>query len=160
VGLSALRPSSGWTTYRRWLAAVLLVDALLVAAFVALDAGVAIRPLAVFLLVLLGPGLGFTGFLDMQDALAELAVAVPISLACDVFLAGLISVVGAWEPDAALGWYSLSIAVLLAVQVLWVPARRGAKQRRPSLWPVRAASRSSGASERDSGEGAHSAELD
>ena len=97
-----IAPSPGWQRQRRFLVVAVLADAILAAIIVALAASPPFRPLVVFVFLVLGPGLAVTGFLRFGDPGTELAVALPLSMALDTVIAGLMSLTGEWQPHTAL----------------------------------------------------------
>ena len=109
-----------WQVRRNILVAGVLVDALLAAGLVASGSGGGLRVIVVFVFVVLGPGLAITGFLRLPDALTELALAVPLSLAIGVTVAGTMSLADAWRP-----FVGLVISVLLTVVALGLQIRVG-----------------------------------
>lgn len=76
-----------------------------VAAAVAALAGApdALRAPLVLGFLLIGPGMAFVPLLDLGDPVAELTVALGVSLALDLAVALAMLYAGAWSPVASLG---------------------------------------------------------
>ncbi|HLM65785.1 MAG TPA: hypothetical protein VK306_15930 [Acidimicrobiales bacterium] len=110
--------SSVWQSQRSWLVAAVLALSILVMEMVAADADLPFRPLVVFAFLVLGPGLAVTGFLRLADPGTELAVAVPLSLALDAVVAGVMSLIDAWQPTTGLVLSAVCTSVALALQLL------------------------------------------
>ena len=109
-------PAPAWHRQRDGLVVGVLAVSVVALGTVAADADVALRPLAVFLFLLLGPGLAVTGFLRLADPATEIAVAVPLSLALDALVAGVLNL-GSWRPGAAVVVTAAAASVALAVQL-------------------------------------------
>jgi hypothetical protein len=62
----------------------------------------AVRIPVVLLFLLLGPGMAFVPLLDLGDPVAELTVAVGISVAVDLAVAMAMLYAGSWSPAATL----------------------------------------------------------
>ena len=73
-----------------------------VVAVAAVVAPAAVRLPVVLVFLLLGPGMAFVPLLDLGDPVAELTVAVGISLAVDLAVALAMLYAGAWSPPATL----------------------------------------------------------
>jgi hypothetical protein len=114
---SPARQPLDWRLRRRVLVFAVLVDAVLAAVLVAADFGIVLRPVTVFVFLVLGPGLAITGFLGLHEPATELAIAVPLSLALDVAVAAGMSVATAWHPDLALIGSMLLAGTALALQL-------------------------------------------
>jgi uncharacterized membrane protein YwaF len=111
------RSPSGWQRQRLLLVAGVLAISVLALMILAADADVAVRPLVVFAFLVLGPGLAVTGFLSFADPGTELAVAVPLSLALDALIAGIMSLIGQWQPNTALVLSAAFASGALALQL-------------------------------------------
>jgi hypothetical protein len=74
------RQPLGWRSQRRLLVLAVLADAVLAAALVAADSGVFLRPVTVFVFLVLGPGLAITGFLGLHEPATELAIVRPSAI--------------------------------------------------------------------------------
>ncbi len=109
-------PSPAWQRQRDPLVAGVLATSVLALVIVAADADVAMRPLVVFLFLILGPGLAVTGFLRLADAATEIAVALPLSLAIDALVAGALNL-GSWRPGAAVVASAIVASGALALQL-------------------------------------------
>jgi hypothetical protein len=109
--------TSGWQRQRLSLVAGVLAISILALVILAADADVAVRPLIVLAFLVLGPGLSVTGFLGFADPGTELAVAIPLSLALDALIAGIMSFVGQWEPNTALVVSAAFASGALALQL-------------------------------------------
>ncbi len=66
-------------------------------------------PVGLFFL-LLCPGMAIVRLLETRDPVAELTLAIALSIALDVIVAGGLLYAGAWSPNAALG-------ILMAITV-------------------------------------------
>jgi uncharacterized membrane protein YwaF len=109
--------TSGRQRQRLSLVAGVLAISILALVILAADADVAVRPLIVLAFLVLGPGLSVTGFLRFADPGTELAVAIPLSLALDALIAGIMSLVGQWEPNTALVVSAAFASGALALQL-------------------------------------------
>jgi len=114
---SAQQPASSWPAQRNLLVVAVLVDALLAGVLVASGTGQHLRPIAVFVFFMLGPGLAITGFLRLPDARTELTLAIPLSLALGVAVAGGMSVAATWRPYEGLLVSVLVTMVALGLQI-------------------------------------------
>ena len=83
-------------------AAVVAVAAVVAPALALAGAPAAVRLPVVLVFLLLGPGMAFVPLLDLGDPVAELTVAVGISLAVDLAVALAMLYAGAWSPPATL----------------------------------------------------------
>ena len=109
---------------RRFVVAAALVAGVLADIMAAAGAGGAARTVAVLVFLVLGPGLAVTGFVRFDDVLAELAVAVPLSLAIGVLVSTAMSFARAWDTDSALLALTLAALAATAVQARRHRARR------------------------------------
>lgn len=107
----------GWRYRRRPLVVAVLVDAVLAGVLVAAGSGSGLRAFAVFLFLVVGPGIAITGFLRLHEPSIELALAIPLSLALDVAVAAGMSLATAWHPDVALLGSVLVTSAALALQL-------------------------------------------
>jgi hypothetical protein len=82
--------------------AVVAVAAVAAPAAALAGAPAVVRIPVVLLFLLLGPGMAFVPFLDLGDPVAELTVAVGISVAVDLVVAMAMLYAGAWSPAATL----------------------------------------------------------
>ena len=108
---------SRWHATRLRLMSVTLAFAVLADVLVALDTGGLLRPLVVFIFLLSGPGLAFTGFLRFDSIVSEIVVAAPLSMALGVVVATAMSSVQMWRPDVALMLMSTGVVAVLALQL-------------------------------------------
>jgi len=83
-------------------AAVVAVAAVVAPALALAGAPAAVRLPVVLVFLLLGPGMAFVPLRDLGDPVAELTVAVGISLAVDLAVALAMLYAGAWSPPATL----------------------------------------------------------
>ena len=126
-------PAASWQQLRRAVVMAVAVDAAVAALLVLTGSGGLFRGTAVFLFFLLGPGLAVTGFMRLTDVSTELAVAVPLSLALSTVVAGAMSTMTEWRPDAALLGSVLVTVPLLAAQLLPGRRPRAAQEIEPRL---------------------------
>jgi len=105
-------------------AAVVAVAAVAAPALALAGAPSAVRVPVVLLFLLLGPGMAFVPLLDLGDPVAELTVAVGISVAVDLAVALAMLYAGAWSPPATL--------VVVAALALGGAALQRVKERRPA----------------------------
>jgi hypothetical protein len=103
--------------WRPHLILAVLADAVLAGVLVTAGAGTMLRAFAVFLFLVLGPGLAVTGFLRLHDPATELALAIPLSLAVDVGVAAGMSMATAWRPNVALVGSVIIAGAALALQL-------------------------------------------
>ena len=108
---------SRWPATRLRLMTVTLAFAVLADVLVALDTGGLLRPLVVFIFLLSGPGLAFTGFLRFDGIVSEIVVAAPLSMALGVVVATAMSSVQMWRPDIAVMCMSTGVVAVLALQL-------------------------------------------
>lgn len=83
-------------------AAVVVVAAVAAAGAALAGAPEALRVPLVLGFLLIGPGMAFVPLLDLGDPVAELTVALGVSLALDVAVAMAMLYAGAWSPIAGL----------------------------------------------------------
>ena len=105
-------------------AAVVAVAAVAAPALALAGAPAAVRLPVVLVFLLLGPGMAFVPLLGLGDPVAELTVAVGISLAVDVAVALAMLYAGAWSPPATL--------VVVAALALCGAALQRVKEARPA----------------------------
>ena len=105
-------------------AAVVAVAAVVAPALALAGAPAAVRLPVVLVFLLLGPGMAFVPLLGLGDPVAELTVAVGISLAVDLTVALAMHYAGAWSPPATL--------VVVAALALGGAALQLAKEARPA----------------------------
>jgi hypothetical protein len=91
------------------------------AAFALASAPAALRAPVVLGFLVLGPGTAFVPLLALGDAVAELAVAVGVSLALDVAVETTMTYAGAWSPVGSL----LVLAAIALAGVALQLARAG-----------------------------------
>jgi hypothetical protein len=89
-------------------ATAVALAALAAAALALASAPAALRAPVVLAFLALGPGMAFVPLLGLDDAVAELAVALGVSLALDLAVAATMTYAGAWSPVG-------SLAVLAAI---------------------------------------------
>jgi hypothetical protein len=106
-----------WRWRRRYVVLAVLADAAVAGVLVATGTGTVLRAFAVFLFLVLGPGLAVTGFLRLHDPATELALAIPLSLALDVGVAAGMSLATAWRPNVALVGSVLITGAALTLQL-------------------------------------------
>jgi hypothetical protein len=106
-----------WWPGRRLLILAVFADSVAAGVLVASGTGDLLRPVLVFVFIVLGPGLAVTGFLRLRDPVTELAIAIPLSLALDLAVAGVMTLSSAWRPDAGLVVSVLITVVALALQL-------------------------------------------
>lgn len=82
----------------------------------------ALRTLLAVWFLLLCPGLALTGLLRLEDAWAELTLAIALSVALDTLIAGVMLYLGVWSPPAV-----LAIVVGLSLAGAAVQHARGAR---------------------------------
>jgi hypothetical protein len=99
------------------LVVAVLLDAVLAGALVWAGTTIPLRAVAVFVFLVLGPGLAVSGFLRLHDPATELALAIPLSLALDVAVAAGMSLAVAWRPSLALLGSVVVAGAALAVQL-------------------------------------------
>jgi hypothetical protein len=87
---------------RRALWAVVAVAAVAAPVAALTGAPAAVRVPVVLVFLLLGPGMAFVPLLDLGDPVAELTVAVGVSLAVDLAVALAMLYAGAWSPPTTL----------------------------------------------------------
>ncbi|MEA2253600.1 MAG: hypothetical protein QOI62_2946 [Solirubrobacteraceae bacterium] len=87
---------------RSWYAGVVAASALAAAAAAAAGLPAALRAPLVLTFLLLGPGMAFVPLLALRDPIAELTLALVLSLALDALVAVTMLYVGAWSPVAIL----------------------------------------------------------
>ena len=100
--------------------AVVLLAAAATVLVTAADGASPLRTVIVLAFVALGPGLALVPLIDIGEAWSELTLALAVSLALDVLIAGALVYAGVWSSATAL-------AILVAVSVLGAAAqlRRG-----------------------------------
>ena len=81
-------------------------------------------PLGLFFL-LLCPGMAIVRLLETGDPVAELTLAVALSIALGVIVAGGLLYAGAWSPNAALGILMAITVGGVLLEILGGRARRG-----------------------------------
>jgi hypothetical protein len=108
---------SRWPAPRLRLMSVTLAFAVLTDVLVALDTGGLLRPFVVFIFLLSGPGLAFTGCLRFDSIVTEIVVAAPLSMALGVVVATAMSSAQLWRPDVALILMSTGVVAVLALQL-------------------------------------------
>ncbi|MBA3330114.1 MAG: hypothetical protein H0T39_04430 [Actinobacteria bacterium] len=81
-------------------------------------------PLGLFFL-LLCPGMAIVRVLETRDPVADLTLAVALSIALDVIVAGALLYAGAWSPNAALGILMAITVGGVLLELLVGRARRG-----------------------------------
>ncbi len=82
--------------------ALIVAAALGSVALALLDTGGAVRHVLVLGFLLLGPGLALAGLLELRDPVAELTIAVALSIAIDGLVAGVGLYAHAWSPERTL----------------------------------------------------------
>jgi hypothetical protein len=98
-------------TARAWLWPTLIaVSALAAAAAAFADLASPLRPWLVFWFLLVCPGMALVRLLQIDDGLAQLTLAIALSLALDAATGGVMLYAGAWSPNRA-----LAILVLLSL---------------------------------------------
>ena len=98
-----------WAQPLAWPAVALLATvAVAIVAFADLELWLRV-PLGLFFL-LLCPGMAIVRLLETGDPVADLTLAIALSIALDVIVAGALLYAGAWSPNAALG-------ILMAITV-------------------------------------------
>jgi len=105
-------------------AAVVAAAAVAAPALALTGAPVAVRLPVVLVFLLLGPGMAFVPLLGLGDPVAELTIAVGISLAVDLAVALAMLYAGAWAPTTTL--------VLVAAVALGGAALQRVKAARPA----------------------------
>jgi hypothetical protein len=105
-------------------AAIGAVAAVAATALALAGAPTAVRLPVVLVFLLLGPGMAFVPLLGLGDPVAELTIAVGISLAVDVAVALAMLYAGAWSPPATL--------VVVAALALCGAALQRVKAARPA----------------------------
>lgn len=98
------------TSSRRAWPFVIVASCDAVALATLLEAGEPVRALLAFWFFLISPGMAVVGLLGIEDRLAELVLAVAVSLALDTGVALVMVLAKVWSPDAGL-------AVLIAISV-------------------------------------------
>lgn len=93
-----------------------------VVGLVALDADTAVRAPLALAWILVAPGLALTPLLGLRDGLAELVLAVAVSVALATVVATFAVYVGAWSPGGVLAVLG-AVTLGGAVAQLWEPPR-------------------------------------
>lgn len=87
---------------RAYVPALVIAAAAGAVALELLDVGGASRHVVVLAFLMLGPGLAVGGLLGLRDPVAELTIALAMSVVIDGFVAGILLYAHAWSPQGAL----------------------------------------------------------
>lgn len=104
-------------------AAVVAVAAVAAAGAALVGAPDAVRVPLVLGFLLIGPGMAFVPLLDLDDPVAQLTVALGVSLALDLVVAMAMLYAGAWSPVA-----SLVVLAAIALAGAALQQARGGRQ--------------------------------
>lgn len=105
-------------TWTRWIwPTAIMFSTLAVCVFVYGDFVVLPRQAAALWFLLICPGMAFVRLLRLQDVWAEIALAVGLSLALEVFVALMLVYGGWWSPPAGLAILVVATVIGVAAQV-------------------------------------------
>ncbi len=86
----------------RWPIIIILIS-IVVGILAWANSGSPLRPILIFLFMMVIPGLAFTRLFNFGNILTEIVLAVALSLVISTFLAELMIFTHLWSPNAALG---------------------------------------------------------